>query len=146
MLDTLLRYESTLHYWFPWKKYNYKQCFLCQFLDNIHLIYWMTLTCTYRCNVLWVVDIYKFSSRTDLTNANPQFKNLLESTGWINQRPLVPNNPCDMQSQLAKNSIHPLPSWSLSEGGREHIYITSNLPTSVEILKMTLAIKVTEKK
>ena len=26
--DSLLRYEKTHHNWFPWKRYNFKQCFL----------------------------------------------------------------------------------------------------------------------
>ena len=38
-------------------------------------------------------------------------------------KPLAPNNSRDMQSQLAKNNIHLLTSWSLSDGGRECIYL-----------------------
>ena len=36
---------------------------------------------------------------------------------------LAPNNSRDMQSQQAKNSIHPLTSWPLFGGEREKIYL-----------------------
>ena len=31
--NSFLEYERTHHYWFPWKKYNCKQCFLMPTLD-----------------------------------------------------------------------------------------------------------------
>ena len=36
---------------------------------------------------------------------------------------VAPNNPGDMQRPLAKSYTHPVTSWSLSGGGREHIYL-----------------------
>ena len=38
---------------------------------------------------------YKYLSRTDLTDINSQFKNVLESTCRANKRPISPTNPRD---------------------------------------------------
>ena len=47
---------------------------------------------------------------------------------------LVPNNQRYTQTQLAKNNIHPLITWSLSVGGREHISLLT-YRLSLKILK-----------
>ena len=41
--DSLLGYESSHHDWFPWKRWDSKQCLLLPTpLAIVHLIYWVT--------------------------------------------------------------------------------------------------------